>query len=428
MSRKDLLDHTIVTSPCQQDWNTMTGNDRVRFCDHCSRHVHNLAELTRTDALRLVRQSKGRLCIRYFRDPNAELLARAASTKLHQISRRVSRIAAGVFSASISLSSVAVTASTNNQGTTAPVVEAVRSHTETSMLTARVLDMNGALIPGAMVLITSPEGDRQFRSTDDAGEFRLENLAPGNYSLRIVARGFEVLDTQVYVPGGELRLDYTLSAAPVTQEIVVGGAGVASPEDPFVLAASNDDIDGVVSLITARDVDFRDKRSGTRALEHAVENSNREMVQLLLARGADVNARNNAKQTVLMMLGDDATADLVWDLINAGGDVNGEDEDGDTPLTQAAAENNLEVLKTLLDAGAKVDHKNKAGQTALMLAASNGLTNNVRLLILAGSPLDAVDEDGKNALAYAEEENQRPVVRLLRRHGAVAIVKPDEEQ
>ncbi len=33
---KNSLHRLTVTSPCSQDWNSMVGNDRVRFCEHCS--------------------------------------------------------------------------------------------------------------------------------------------------------------------------------------------------------------------------------------------------------------------------------------------------------------------------------------------------------------------------------------------------------
>ena len=41
--RTDALDRIRVASPCSADWDEMTGNDEVRFCRHCSRHVHDLS-------------------------------------------------------------------------------------------------------------------------------------------------------------------------------------------------------------------------------------------------------------------------------------------------------------------------------------------------------------------------------------------------
>ncbi len=56
MSAKDSLHRLAVSSPCSQDWDSMIGNDRVRFCEHCSLHVHNISEMTRAKALRSGRE------------------------------------------------------------------------------------------------------------------------------------------------------------------------------------------------------------------------------------------------------------------------------------------------------------------------------------------------------------------------------------
>ena len=105
---------------------------------------------------------------------------------------------------------------------------------------------------------------------------------------------------------------------------------VVSPAHPFVKAAQEDNLEELAALISETDVNMRDTRSQTTALEHAVRNANREMVQFLLTAGADPNARDSSGQTVLMDLDEDATADLVWDLINSGAKVNLQDEDGNT--------------------------------------------------------------------------------------------------
>ncbi len=216
-------------------------------------------------------------------------------------------------------------------------------------------------------------------------------------------------------------IEATVDVESTTQveHLVSGGIGFIAPEHPFVRAAQEDNLEILTSMIAGTDVNLRDKRSGTTALEHAVRNANREMVQLLLSAGAAVNAKNEAGETVLMMLDDDVTSDLMWDLLNAGADLKLKDKSGTSALMQLASSNNVEALKTLLDAGAEVNAKNKHGQTALMLAASEGFVNNVRALVLAGADLNATDKDGMNALAHANENDHRAVVRFLKSKGAV---------
>lgn len=46
----------------------MRGDDRVRFCAHCQRHVHDLSAMTEDEATRLICDQAGELCVRYSRD------------------------------------------------------------------------------------------------------------------------------------------------------------------------------------------------------------------------------------------------------------------------------------------------------------------------------------------------------------------------
>jgi len=434
MAPRHFLNNLIIPTPCSADWNSMVGNDQVRFCEHCSLHVHNVSALTRNQAERLVAQSNGKLCVRYIRDPAGRPALLPAAQKLHRIGRRVSQLAAGAFSASLSVSSALA------QERVAPSVtgrvaaaEAVANWTAGSSIAGTVKGTNGAVISGATIHASSENLKLDLYVTSGlAGEFRIENLQTGVYQLRIEAPGFAALEgEQFYLqPDFELRLDRQLTAAeiqelPVTEESITlqGAVAFVAPEDPFINAAQNDDLESFTALIAGRDVNLRDKRSQTTALEHAVRNGNREMVQLLLAAGAKVNAANEGGEVVLMMLSGEATSDLVWDLINAGADVNLKDSNDNTPLIRVSGIDNLDAVKALIDAGAKVNLANKQGHTALMDAASSGLVNVVRALVLAGADIDAKDEDGMTALSLALENNHPAVVRFLRSKGAVEGVK-----
>ena len=94
-----------ISEPCSAEWDSMFGNDRVRFCEHCRLHVHNLAEITPREALDLVLRSGGRLCLQIERDARGVPRTRALAGPLYQISRRASRLAAGAFGAALTLCS-----------------------------------------------------------------------------------------------------------------------------------------------------------------------------------------------------------------------------------------------------------------------------------------------------------------------------------
>ncbi|HEX3282044.1 MAG TPA: ankyrin repeat domain-containing protein [Pyrinomonadaceae bacterium] len=440
MSTDKSLRSITVTSPCLADWDQMTGNDQVRFCEHCNLQVHNLSEMTYSRAARLVARSQGRLCVRYYRDSQGAPLTKLPTTRLHQIGRRSARLAAAAFSATLSLATAAAQSPPGierNSSYNSPAQP--NKQTFGASIVGTITDPNGAVISGASVSIGSNDSFSLFTSTNDEGIFRFNSVAAGVYSLRVSAPGFAPNQTgSIYVEENtETKVDRSLSVAGPeselevvqTESVTVGGMGFVAPEDPMIKAAQEDNMEEVQQLLPGRNVNLRDKRSGTTALEHAVRNGNRELVQMLLSAGADVNTRNEGGQTVLMMLGEEATVDLVWDLINAGAKVNEKDNEGNTPLIEAAGFNNIEALKTLLDAGADVAARNQDGESSLMMAAAAGLVNNVRTLVLAGADINQRDSDDKSALSLAIENSHSAVIRLLRAQGAVELVaqaKPED--
>lgn len=442
MSATDLLDRIQIKKPCNSDWDSMLGNDQVRFCEHCALTVHDLSQMTRKRARRLIAKSNGRICVRYTRRPDGSLVTRAMPQKLFRIGRRASRIAAGAFSATLSLAAPVANASierlTVTQGSVAPAPQdPSRPIYSWSAIVGALTDSQGIAISGATVFLSSNEPSFSLiTSTDSQGEFRFEGLEAGTYSLRFEASGFSPADAQgLYVgPNSTQRSNMRLHTEGIQQEerverFATMGAAImiVEPSEPIVKAAKEDDFLEMLAVLTRENVNVRDKATGATALEHAVRNGNREMLQALISVGADVNSRNESKETVLMMLGAEATPDMVWDLIHAGAKLESKDDEGDTPLIEAATVNNLGVLQTLLQAGAKVNAKNDEGQTALMLAASNDMMKNVKALIAAGADMNACDNDGKTALDYALDEGNEKVVKLLQSYGA-AEGTPKQDQ
>ena len=72
--------------------------------------------------------------------------------------------------------------------------------------------------------------------------------------------------------------------------------------------------------------------------------------------------------------------DLVKLLLAHGADVNAEDGNGDSPLLWASSRGDTEIVKLLLVHGADVNIKNNNGETSLYWASSRGHTEIVKLL------------------------------------------------
>src|SRR5215212_5410702 len=75
------LDVIDVARPCTMDWNKMRGDEQVRFCGHCSLHVYNLSEMSRSAAERLVRETEGRMCVRFYRRADGTVTTRDCGIK-----------------------------------------------------------------------------------------------------------------------------------------------------------------------------------------------------------------------------------------------------------------------------------------------------------------------------------------------------------
>lgn len=126
---------------------------------------------------------------------------------------------------------------------------------------------------------------------------------------------------------------------------------------------------------------------GGTPLMYAALSGNTEAIKLLLAKGADVNARNKLNRTALMFAALSADSGAVKLLLEKGAAVNLTNELGYTALMYAAASESQEpeVIKALLAKGAEIDAQAKDGETALKLAGRKGRTEIVRLLKQAGA-------------------------------------------
>jgi ankyrin repeat protein len=116
---------------------------------------------------------------------------------------------------------------------------------------------------------------------------------------------------------------------------------------------------------------------GNRLL-HVAIGSNYEVAKKLIARGVDVNIRNDRGETPLTIaskLTDNKSKLKVKLLLASGANVNVRTKGGETPLTLAVKANNDElesIVKLLLDYGANVNARDRNGKNAI---AINSATN-----------------------------------------------------
>lgn len=136
---------------------------------------------------------------------------------------------------------------------------------------------------------------------------------------------------------------------------------------------------------------------GETALHLAVELGRDRVVEKLLTKGSDRDARDTGQ----------------W-----------------TPLTLAAANNFPKLAARLIDAGAKLDSANEFGQTPLMWACFHGQSELVKRLLAKGADRERQDKTGHSALDYVDHKQHKELYRLLRdfklRKGQSGPLSPQE--
>src|SRR3954451_13222729 len=93
----------------------------------------------------------------------------------------------------------------------------------TGSLRGQVTDPSGSAVGTATVIVTTPGGDAITANTNRDGVYELKNLAPGKYSVKIVAQGFTEFDSPaVDVAGGQMqKLDARLSIETQAEKVTV---------------------------------------------------------------------------------------------------------------------------------------------------------------------------------------------------------------
>lgn len=153
-------------------------------------------------------------------------------------------------------------------------------------------------------------------------------------------------------------------------------------------------------------------------LREAVMMNDVPLATARLDEGADPNTGQGSYLGPLLMiaaeLGYPAIVDL---LLQRGAKIEATDDLGRRPLLSAARYGWTRVVQLLLERGAELNGDDWDDNTALSEAAVHGHSRVVRLLIDRGANPNAVDRDGKTALDLATEKGHTAVAEVLKAAG-----------
>src|SRR3569832_237685 len=206
----------------------------------------------------------------------------------------------------------------------------------------------------------------------------------------------------------------------------------AAASAPASQAQTDVDPEQVATFINAT------RNSGDTALIAAAAGGQREIVQTLLAKGADSNIANREGRTALMAAAQNGDAKIVAALLEHGADVAAQDKQGETALFDAVRYGRREAVQRLLEAGANPNVSNRRGTAApdngytpLMYAVRRGIAGAsasarewgdiVQRLLEKGADPNFRDPRGATSLTIAQDAGNPDAVLLLLAGGAKEI-------
>jgi len=190
-------------------------------------------------------------------------------------------------------------------------------------------------------------------------------------------------------------------------------------------------------------VNIKDERMENTPLHDVALRGNKEGAEILIAAGADVNAKNKDGWTPLVYATSQGNKEVVKLLVEKGADINLEGvftthrplylavENGHKDLCElfidkgakdyelllhaAAYFGNIGIVEMLLERGVDVNFKDKGGRIPLHYAADGGNKELFELLLSKGADINAKTSHGMTPFHYA---NTKEIAQLLLSKGA----------
>jgi ankyrin repeat protein len=137
-------------------------------------------------------------------------------------------------------------------------------------------------------------------------------------------------------------------------------------------------------------------------LHHAVLKKNKQIISLLIQKGADVNAKDDYNDTPLNFAIELNDIEITEILLDNGAVINPKDVDRNIPLhTAVQNKNNLGMIKFLVRKGADIKAIDKNENSVLHIASFFGNTEAIKYFIYLDLDLNIKDNKGETPLFKA---------------------------
>ena len=220
-------------------------------------------------------------------------------------------------------------------------------------------------------------------------------------------------------------------ALQIVQMLVRVGAEVCFTDNTgrtcLMLAAGRGHTETVRYLVGLPDVELN-REEGKTALHCAVEENCADIVQVLIAAGADMDTKDYTGLSALHYACNHGLIDIVKMLVEAGAGVRAADNNGDTFLILAAYHGSTDTVRYFLCLPEiELNHRADDNKTALLCAVEENHTDIAQLLIDAGADMDTKDNEGRSPLHYACIDGALDIVKMLVEAGAGVRATDNDE-
>ena len=200
----------------------------------------------------------------------------------------------------------------------------------------------------------------------------------------------------------------------------------ASNSEALLNAVANGQTDAVKALLeNGANPNIFSSKDKDSPLLMAVRSNNREIFDLLVSHGADLEQQNANGDFPLYAAYRNQNLDMFSSLIDKGANLDKPiNEHNDTLLTMSIYEGHLSTSEMLVNNGADVNHKTNYGDTPLILAAdqrgdtpelNKKLAGLIGSMIEKGADMEQTNRWGMNAMDYAVRQDNKELMATLSR-------------
>ncbi|KXX74220.1 Ankyrin repeat domain-containing protein 17 [Madurella mycetomatis] len=183
--------------------------------------------------------------------------------------------------------------------------------------------------------------------------------------------------------------------------------------------AAGEGYDTVVNLLLDRGANIEAQDiTGQSPLSQAAGRGRERMVNLLLDRGANIESQDNLDYSPILYAIERGHEVVVKLLLDRGAHIESGYILDRSLLSFAAQEGHATMVKLLLDREANIESQDDLGRSPLSLAAQNGHETVVKLLLDRGANIESRDNLDQSPLSFAAQEGHEALVKLLLERGA----------